>query len=132
MCNRNDQDYDYIVKGAKFHIPAHKSITVSRRQALDIRGHYPGKNVATKIEIVPIFEDIDVAEEWMDHKTGRTFVSREALLKHLGVDPKTVTDKPSALACPVCQSTEFTTKEELIAHLGACVKKHTPKEAVAK
>lgn len=130
--NRHDEDFSYMVKGNKVHIPAHKSITVSRRQALDIRGHYPGKNTITKIEIEPIYEEIEVADEFVDHKTGKTFGSREALLKHLGVDPATVQERPSPFSCPICSAAEFKTKEELIAHVGSCVKKHTPKEAAAK
>jgi len=126
LWNRHSEDFSQVVKGDKIHIPAGKSITVSRRQALDIRGHYPGKNVKTKLEIEPILETIDVPEEWLDHKTGRTFSSREALLRHLGVDPGTKA-KPD-FDCVVCGS-KFKSKDELLGHLPECVRKHAPKEA---
>ena len=129
--NRDSVDYNQVVKGDKVMIPAGKSITVSRRVALDIRGHYPGKNVTSKLEIEPIIEVLDVPDEFIDHKTGKSFRSREELLKHLGVDP-VLASKPEGFECVIC-TTGFNTKDELVAHLTDCVKKHAPKaEATAK
>jgi hypothetical protein len=127
--NKGTEDYAQSVKGEKVFIPAGKSITVSRRTAIDIRGHYPGKNVIAKLEIEPIMEKIEVADEYVDHKTGKTFRTREDLLRHLGVDP-VLASKPKGFECVICLE-EFTNKDELVAHLTECVKKHAPKETAA-
>jgi len=131
--NRNTEEYSQIVKGEKVHIPAGGSLTVSRRQALDIRGHYPGKNVITRIEIEPILEAVNVQEDYVDHRTGKTFSSKESLLKHLGVDPMLV-NKPAGFDCVICNK-NFDNKDELVAHLADCVKWHSnkkPEVATAK
>jgi len=129
--NRNSEDYSQIVKGEKVHIPKGKSITVSRRQALDIRGHYPGKGVVTKLEIEPILEKVEVDEQWVDHRTGKIYPTKDSLLRHLGVDPA-LASKPKGFECVICGE-ECETKDELVAHLAKCVPEHAPKqEAAAK
>lgn len=133
--NRHSEDFDQKVKGEIVHIPAGKSITVSRREALNIRGHYPGKDIVTKIEIEPIMEEIDVPDEYIDHKTGQTFNSKKELLQHLGVDPALGVD-PDGFECVICGES-FGTKDELVTHLKTCVaqsaqKPKTKAEATAK
>jgi hypothetical protein len=117
--NRHTEDYSQVVKGEAVHIPAGKYIECSRRKGLDIRGHYPGKGIICKLEIEPIYEEVDEPEQYMDHRTGEIFGTREALLKHLGINPE---DAKLKLKCGLCDA-PFDDKAALAAHMTVCLSK---------
>jgi len=130
LWNRHDQDYKQIVNGMEICIPSGKYIQCSRREGLAIRGHYPGKGVTCKLEIEPIYEEVDEPEVYMDHRTGEIFSNRAALLKHLGIDEGVV---KANFKCGLCE-TSFPDRVSLAAHMQECLpkfKKETKAAAAA-
>jgi len=143
LWNRGDTDFHQIVNGTEYHIKAGDSITVSRREAVVIRGHYCGKNVPVSLEIEKIFENVSEDKTPVtDHRTGQLFPTQDAYLQHLGINNREHVDvgalKEQILAelkqdpanktvekeyiCPFCEGS-FTKKQGLIIHMRACEKK---------
>jgi len=122
--NRGSQDYKQVVMGDEVYIPAGGSVTVSRRQAISIKGHYCGKGVKASIEVEPLFEEQDEPETYIDHRTGQVFPSRSSLLKHLGIDEDTADKAKNATKyiCAICED-PFEDKDALIAHMKKCMAK---------
>jgi hypothetical protein len=122
--NRGSQDYKQVVMGDEVFIPVGGHVVVSRRQAINIKGHYCGKGVEAQIEVEPIFELSGEGEIYTDHKTGQVFPSREALLKHLGIDEKVADSVKNApkYICAICEDS-FDEKDAFIAHMEKCMAK---------
>lgn len=122
--NRGSEDYKQVVMGDEVFIPAGGSVTVSRRQAIQIKGHYCGKGVKASLEVEPLFELQDEQEIYIDHRTGQIFPTRSALLKHLGIDEDAAERAKNApkYICAICED-PFETKEDLIAHMKKCMAK---------
>lgn len=126
LWNRDTVDYRQIVRGDEVFIKAGGFIECSRRHAIEIRGHCTGKDVKARLEVEPIYEESDVTEVFIDHKSGQQFPTREALLKHLGVDPKAVAasnaKQTTVYPCPICDKT-CNSKAEIVAHMPGCLAK---------
>lgn len=125
LWNRDTEDYKQVVTGEEVFIKAGGNIVCDRRRAIAIRGHCTGKgNTRSMLDIEPIYEIGEVNEIYIDHKTGQQFPSKEALLKHLGLDPEAVESAKSTIryVCPVCDDA-FSSKDQLIAHMPKCLDK---------
>jgi uncharacterized C2H2 Zn-finger protein len=124
LWNRGSEDYKQLVRGDEVFIPKSGYIECGRRRAIEIRGHCTGKHVRAKLEIEPIFEKGNVNEIYVDHKTGQQFPTRDALLKHLGIDPASISADRAVnkYLCPLCDAT-FDNKEDVVTHMGKCMDK---------
>ena len=132
--NRGSGDYKQVVMGDEVYIPAGGSVTVSRRQAIQIKGHYCGKSVKASLEVEPLWEMAEEQEIYQDPRTGQIFPTRASLLKHLGIDESAANEVKNApkYTCAICEKS-FETKEELIADMKKClakVEKSAKKETV--
>ena len=130
--NRGAEDYKQVVMGDEVYIPAGGFVSVSRRQGINIKGHYCGKGVAVSLDIEPTYEEVDIGEQYVDHRTGQIFPSRESLLRHLGVDPDQAdaVKKAPKFVCAICDEV-FEDKGVLINHMEKCLaklRKSTKKE----
>lgn len=129
LWNDTDTDYRETVLGNEVYIPARKSITLTRRDAINIRGHCCGKHKPVSLRMEPI--EAAAGEErrvYINHQTGVEYATEEALYKSMGLDAKTVEAAKTGrrYICPFCDDAEFTSKDALIKHQGKCAEKYQP------
>jgi len=129
LWNRGANDYKQMVMGREVFIPKDGYIECSRSEAISIRGHCTGKDAPVSLVIEYIASDKPENERWIDHRSGQQFPSKEALLKHLGIDPQAIEEAKNATVylCPGCDQ-RFDSSDAAKKHMATCLSQFAPKE----
>jgi hypothetical protein len=122
LWNRGANDYRHVVMGQEVFIPKDGFIECSRSEAMKIRGHCTGLNDPVHLDIELLDASDDERVRWIDHRTGQEFPTRDALLKHLGVDPAEAEAARNGVVypCPMCNR-KFTDAEKAREHMRQCL-----------
>lgn len=133
LWNKGDRDFKHMVIGKEVFIPKGGYIDCSRSEAMKIRGHCTGKDEPVTLIIELVDDGKPEREKFIDHRTGQEFPTRNALLKHLGIDPKEVDAEQNATvySCPGCDQT-FKDAESAKVHMAACLLKFAKPEEKKK
>lgn len=126
LWNDTNTDYKEIVLGNEVFIPARGFVTLSRREAITVRGHCCGRHKPVTLRMEPIEETTEERKVYINHQTGVEYPTEEALYKSMGIDAKSIEAAKTAkrYICPFCDDAEFTTKDALIRHQTKCAQKY--------
>ena len=114
--NNHKNDYNQVIHGERYLIKSGESINLSRRQAVDVRGHYAqgekGEDIEVSLELIPIPDAVS-AEVKEAPKVDSDIMAR---LQNLEAASKG--EKVKIYAC-VCEK-EYTDKGFYLKHLAKC------------
>ena len=75
LVNDSQEEYREKIDGDEYVIPGKGKVKMRRRDAIKVRGHFPGDGIKKRLLIVPIFE----SEEWICPVTGKGFPTEREL-----------------------------------------------------
>jgi uncharacterized C2H2 Zn-finger protein len=89
LWNDAKEAFNHLVHGNHYHIPAGQFVVLARREAIEVRGHYPGRGVETRLRIeeLPgrdkeIISTLDPERLYLCPKCDSEFESKEDYQKH--------------------------------------------------
>lgn len=127
VTNSGDSTFDKVVNGTRYTIDPGQTVTLPRRTAIAIRGHYtpPGERVNITLEHIPAEE-----QRYSCHFCGIEFPDQSTLDKHLKthqdkvvkIDNKSPKQEKVYVAP---DGEEFKSKQALLSHMRAVAKKES-------
>lgn len=111
--NNHKNDYNQVIHGERYLIKSGESINLSRRQAVDVRGHYAqgekGEDIEVSLELIPIPDAVAVAE--VVPEANNDLLKRIEALEGGGK-----AEKVKIYGCPFCDK-EYAEKRFLASHM---------------
>ena len=100
----NDDDNEYVedYNGTLYKIPAHGAIKLARRDAISLRGTYPGKHVVKRLRIDNDLSGVITEESHQCNFCGETFGNEQLLANHLESHKDKRVEPMIEMKCPLC------------------------------
>lgn len=116
LTNRGSREYFQVIEEKEYRIPAGETLELPRREAIKVRGYYPGKGVPASLTIE--HRGDDSPEVHVCNKCSMIFDNSSDLIEHMNSHfEKTEEKKPTKVfSCLYCDK-EFTRKVALIGHM---------------